>query len=97
MVLKRIGVMSCGKVLGALYALMGLVIGAIFTLFSLIGTAVGMSSGSEDAWIGAVVGVGAVVFFPIFYGILGFLGGLLSAFLYNLIAGNIGGIELQLE
>ncbi len=97
MVLKRIGVMSCGKVMGALYGLMGLVIGGLFTLFSLIGAAVGMSTGSEDAWIGAVMGVGAVIFFPLIYGIFGFLGGLLSAFLYNLIAGSIGGLELQLE
>lgn len=97
MVLKRIGVMSCGRVLGALYALMGLVIGGFFTLFSLIATAIGVSSGAEDAWIGAFLGVGAVVLFPLFYGVLGFLGGLLGAFFYNLVAANIGGLELQLE
>jgi hypothetical protein len=34
-VLKNIGVLSCGKVLGALYALLGLLIGLPIALFSL--------------------------------------------------------------
>jgi hypothetical protein len=41
--------------------------------------------------------VGAVIFLPIFYGIIGFVGGLISALLYNLIARLVGGIELEVE
>jgi hypothetical protein len=38
-----------------------------------------------------------VILFPVFYGILGGLGGLLVAFLYNLVAQFIGGLEITLE
>jgi len=34
--LARIGALSCGKMLGALYALFGLIIGGIYTLFALL-------------------------------------------------------------
>lgn len=97
MILKRIGVMSCGKMLGVLYALMGLIFGAIFSLLSLVGAMAGMASGEDQAVFGLFFGVGAIVILPILYGIFGFLGGLLSAFLYNVVAGFAGGIELGLE
>ncbi|MCP4654067.1 MAG: hypothetical protein GY856_01480 [bacterium] len=98
MVLKRIGVLSCGKVSGLLYGIMGLIIGAIFTLVSLLGAAIGaMSSGSNEAWFGALFGVGAIIILPIFYGVLGFIMGIISAALYNLVAGFAGGLEIELE
>jgi hypothetical protein len=34
---------------------------------------------------------------PIFYGILGAIGGMISAAIYNLIASFIGGIEMNFE
>jgi hypothetical protein len=42
-------------------------------------------------------GVGSVVFLPIFYGILGFVFGLIGALFYNGIARLIGGVEIELE
>jgi hypothetical protein len=96
--LKRIGPFSCGKIVGVLYAAMGLIVGAIFALFSLVGGIAGMAS---DAGEGAVFafffGAGAVIVLPIFYGVLGFIGGVISAALYNLIAAWLGGIELEFE
>lgn len=98
MILRRVGVLSLGKVFGVLYALMGLIFGAIFALLSLVGAGIGAAaSGSNEAFLGAIFGVGAVVFLPIFYGVLGFLGGLLTAALYNLVARIMGGLELELE
>ena len=47
--------------------------------------------------MGALFGVGAVIFMPLFYGALGFITGIITAALYNLVAGWIGGVELQLE
>lgn len=41
MVVKKFGVLSAGKVLGALYALLGLIVGAFTALFSLLGAAIG--------------------------------------------------------
>jgi hypothetical protein len=69
-----------------------------FAFFSLLGAAVGMaSSESSDAFAGLLFGVGSVIFLPIFYGILGYVFGLIRAFLYNGIAPLIEGIEIELE
>jgi len=103
MTLRRIGVLSCGKVLGALYALLGLIIGGIYALFALLFAVIGVSTAQEsgDALaggaFGVLFGVGSIILFPILYVILGFLGGLITALPYNLIARFVGGIELELE
>jgi hypothetical protein len=44
-----------------------------------------------------MVGVGAIIVLPIFYGGLGFVGTLIAAWLYNVIAGVVGGIELDVQ
>lgn len=93
-VIRRIGVLSMAKMMGVLYALLGLIIGAFVSLIALVGSALGSSS-SQSGMIGAVVGIAAIIVFPILYGIIGFLGGLITAWLYNLVAGMIGGIELE--
>ncbi len=98
MMIRRIGVLSLGKVLGVLYAVLGLIFGALFAIVSLPGAAVGMaSSESSDAIVGLLFGVGFVIFLPIFYGILGYVFGLIGTLLYNGIAHLIKGIEIELE
>ena len=96
-VLKRVGVLSVAKVLGAWYALMGLVAGALFSLFSVLGAAIGMASGEGEAVWALLFGVGAIIIMPIFYGLLGVVFGALGALFYNLTAKIAGGIELELE
>ena len=39
----------------------------------------------------------SLIALPIFYGLIGFIGGLITAWLYNAAARIIGGIELELE
>jgi hypothetical protein len=99
MVVKRLGVLSLGKVMGVLYALFGLLFGVFFAFFSLLGAAVGAanSGSSTDVLIGLFFGVGSIIFLPLFYGILGFIFGLLTALIYNAVARLIGGIELEVE
>ena len=71
MVVRRVGVLSLGKVLGALYALPGLIVDALFAIVSLLGAAVGAAnSQASDAFVGLLFGVGSVIFMPIFYGYL---------------------------
>ena len=58
MVIKRVGPLSCARIVGVLDAIVGLFVGAGLSLFAMIG---GLSSGSEGAAIGAFIGVGAVI------------------------------------
>ncbi len=97
MVLKSIGVLSCGKVMGALYAAMGLIVGAIMSLISLVGAVAAQHGQGGNAIAPLLFGVGAVIFVPILYGIMGFIGGIIMAAIYNVVAGLVGGLELDLE
>jgi hypothetical protein len=45
----------------------------------------------------AMMGIGSIIFFPICYGAIGFVGTLLAAWLYNFLAGFVGGVEVELE
>jgi hypothetical protein len=58
-------------------------------LISLLGVDVGNSA------LQGMFGVGAIVLLPIFYGVLGFLGTLIMALLFNFAAGVTGGIEVD--
>jgi hypothetical protein len=95
MVIKRIGPVSCAKIAGTLYAILGLFFGAIFSLVALAGGFASNTSGA--AGFGAIVGVGAIVTFPILYGGIGFVTSLIGAWLYNVLAGMVGGIELDVQ
>jgi hypothetical protein len=102
MVIKRVGPLSVAKVSGLLYALMGLLFGACISLFMM---AAGSLAGGPwadtpqlgGAMFGAIFGVGAIVFLPIFYGVMGFVFGGIGAAIYNVVAGWIGGIEIETQ
>ncbi|HEX7360517.1 MAG TPA: hypothetical protein VF283_08495 [Bryobacteraceae bacterium] len=96
MVIKRVGPVSCARIAGMLYAIIGLLAGVIFSLVAMAGGFAFSGTAAHTA-LGAVMGVGAIVIFPIFYGATGFLGALLAAWLYNILAGLVGGIQLHLE
>jgi hypothetical protein len=57
--------------------------------------------GEENAALGGgmVMGMGlaAVVLLPILYGVFGFIGGVISAFFFNLAAKYVGGLELEVQ
>ena len=88
MVLHRIGPLSAAKVVAVLYAIFGLVMGALFSIAALFRA----DGGYAPLW-----GVAAVVIFPVLYGVLGFLVTLIATWLYNVVAGALGGIELDLR
>lgn len=95
MVIKRIGPVSCAKIAGILYLVLGLIFGAIFSMASLAGALVSDTPGS--AGFGALVGASSIVVFPILYGGFGFVMTLIMAWLYNVVAGIVGGVELDLQ
>lgn len=98
---RRIGVLSLAKVQGVIMAAIGLVLGVLYGLIIMTFGAVMMSAGSRDAGAAAagsvIGGLAMIVLFPIFYALIGFVMGAISAFIYNLAAGSIGGLEMELE
>ena len=94
MIVRRVGPLALAKISGLLYGIMGLIFGAIFSLVSMTAAAFG---GKDAGPFGVLFGVGAIIALPIFYGLLGFLAGLIGAGLYNLIAGWMGGVELEVQ
>jgi Flp pilus assembly protein TadB len=90
---RKIGVLSLGKITGVIYAVMGLIFGVIITLTSLT---VGSMMYSQGAG-GMLFGAWAIIALPIFYGVLGFIGGVITALIFNAVTGAIGGLELEIE
>jgi hypothetical protein len=95
LVIRHVGPLSCAKIFGVLYATMGLVFGCVLSLVAMAGGLAGNAVASA-AGIGAV-SVGVVIALPIVYGTVGFLMTLLLAWLYNVAAAAVGGIEVDLE
>jgi hypothetical protein len=97
MQLKRIGPLSLARLAAGLYGTLGLFVGIIVALAALVGASVVGAAGESSPVLGLLFGVGAVVFLPLMYGVLGALVALVAAGLYNLLAGWLGGVELTLE
>jgi len=99
--LKRIGPGSAFKVGLVTYAILGLVIGACMALFWMIagslGGLAGSGAGAGAKALGFGMGLGAIIIVPIAYGILGGIGAAIGAFIYNLAAGWIGGLEVDIS
>ena len=85
--LQRVAPVQCGVVLGALYGAISL----IFVPFILLITLVAPKQGNGAGVFG--VGIIMIVLFPLIYAILGFIGGIISAAVYNVIASWTGGLE----
>ncbi len=100
MIIKRVAPLSAAKIAGTLYLILGFIIGAFVSLFALIGAAFSSSIEPHNptAFAGsAQIGVGSIVIFPILYGAIGFIGSLIAAALYNVLARAVGGIRIEVE
>jgi len=94
MVIKRINVVK----LAIFQACMGIAFGVIAAiLFMLVGSSMLSQLGGQAAAVGVFSGVALLIFLPIIYGIFGFIFGALAAAVYNLVAGIVGGIEIDVE
>ena len=94
--IRRIDPVSAMKVCAVLYAVIGLIIGAILSLVSMVGIMAAASQNLPRAF-GLIFGAAAIVIAPIFYGVIGAIGGLITAAVYNLIARFTGGLQIELE
>ena len=99
--IKRMGVFSCAKIYSITLAAMGLIVGVIYGLiFMVVGGAMMAGGGRDSGAAGAsslVIGLVMMIAIPVFYGIIGFIGGIIGALVYNVAAGVVGGLELEIE
>ena len=95
--LKRIAPLQLGKLLGVFYALSTLLFVPFILLFSALGSAVPQMEGGSAVPGILGMGVGLVIMIPIMYGVMGFIFGVVGAFFYNIVAGWVGGIEVEVE
>ena len=87
--------------MGVLYACLGLIFLPICILAA-IGGAFAQHAQRQSASVapaaamaGIIFGIG--LFMPVIYGVMGFIFGIISAAIYNLVALWIGGIEVEVE
>ena|SRR5688572_1576533 len=95
MVITRVNAFSVAKVAAVLYAGVGLLIGALFSLIGMAGLGTGIAGAEGLGIMSALFGVGAIIILPICYGIFGFIGSFIFASIFNLAAGMTGGIEVE--
>jgi hypothetical protein len=91
--LKQLNVMSVAKIGAILGLIWGLIWGIVMALWV---TGLGMIAKSLFPMAG--LGAGLALIFMIIFGLIaGFIGGALWAFIYNVAAGFVGPIEMDLE
>ena len=102
MTIKRFGVFSVAKMYGLIAFVIGVIVGVIYGLILIVfGAAISALGPGRDATAGGVstvvMGIVMMIAFPIFYGILGFIGGAIAAVIYNVMSGIVGGVKFELE
>jgi hypothetical protein len=79
--------------LAVLYGAIGLIFTPVFLLMSFA-----TAHMPQPQRVGMMAfGAGFAFLFPIFYAVFGFVFGVIGAFIYNLVAKWIGGIEVEVE
>jgi hypothetical protein len=99
-IVRRVGPGSAFKVGLVLYALLGLALGICMALVSMVaGTLVplGQTAAPGAKLLGFGMGFGAIIFFPLLYGLFGGVFAAIGAALYNVVAGWVGGIEVDIS
>ena len=85
--IRRFDPVQMAKVMGAIYGILGLLFSPIFILASM--------AAPEEA--GFNFGIGFAIAIPLLYACVGAIGTLIAAALYNVVAGWVGGIEVEFE
>ena len=93
-VLKRIGPASAFKIGLVSYAFLGLIAGVFCSLIALTGASFAPHAHVPFA---RTLGLMAVILCPILYGVIGGIGAMIGAFIYNLASGWVGGVEVEIN
>ena len=82
--IKRIAPLQAGKMLAGVYALVSVIVIPILLIVALVGS-------------GAHIPIGMAIGMPLLYVVIGFVGGIVGATFYNIVAGWLGGLEIDHE
>jgi hypothetical protein len=94
--IRRVGIGSCVKIFGLFYAVVGILVGGMFSLFALLGAGQGLFS--QAGPVGRLMfGVASIILFPLLYAAIGAITGVIGAAAYNVAADLVGGIELEFD
>lgn len=92
--IRRVGVLRVGVISGMAYAALALVFVPFILFVSMVGVPMSEYGMGGGEWL---FGPAIALLAPVLYGILGFIGGVVGALVYNLIAMMVGGLEIELE
>jgi len=100
--IRKLGVLSVAKMYAVMMLVISLLIAIPYGLFIIVFSLIGAGSAGGDAAImlgggGIVMGLGVMIGMPIMYALMGFVFGALGALIYNVFAGMVGGIEIEVE
>lgn len=100
--IRRLGVLSVAKMYAAMAFVISLLIAIPYGLFIIIFSLIGASGARGDAALalgggGIIGGIAVMIILPIIYTLMAFVGGIIGAAIYNLFAGMVGGIEIEVE
>lgn len=102
LMIKKIGVLSIAKIQAAIMGVLSLIIAIPYGLFVILISILGFAGSRGDAGMaiggfGIVGGIAIMIILPIVYTIIGFIAGAISALVYNVVAGAVGGVEIEVE
>jgi hypothetical protein len=93
--LTNVNPLKLGITLAVIYGVMSLIIAVLVFLVMTLAGAAGARTGAQA--LPAVFSGVFVIFLPVIYAVLGFIGGVIAAFIYNLVAKWTGGVEFTTE
>src|SRR5258708_4862055 len=99
-ILRRVGAGFAFKGGRVFFAQLGLVLGICMAFVSMVaGTlgTMGQSAAPGARLFGFGMGFGAIIFFPLIYGLIGGIFAAIGAAVYNLAAGWVGGLEVDIN
>jgi hypothetical protein len=100
--IKRLDVWSCVKVGFILFGILGFIIGIFYALMiGFIGSLMGPLGGTEieplRGFFSGALGIFMAFFMAIFYAVMGAIATAITVWLYNVCAGWVGGIIVNLN
>ena len=99
--IRKLGVLSVAKIYAVMMLVMSLLISIPYGLMIMLFGAAMLGSGANEGIMaggGAIVmGILVMIGIPVFYSLIGFIAGVIGALIYNIFAGMVGGIEIEVE